>query len=117
MAITEIYANRTAYESALIDVSADDNLTSAIDLVDWHLIGIVMPAAWTAADITFEGSHDNSTFNTILNQFGTTYTLTVSTDQYIFLSVADTYSFPRYIKIGTSAGQAADRTLILVLAK
>jgi len=116
--ISETGLQNLAYmDDILIDADVDDDLTGSIDLSDWKLKGIIMPAAWTAADITLLGSHDDTTFNTIYNPQGTVYTLTVTTDSYVIIPLADSASFPRYLKIATSAGQAADRTLVLVLER
>ncbi len=115
--IVSVNKNKEAYLSMLFDVSADDDLTLSADLQDWCIVGVIMPAAWTAADITIEGSHDDTTFNTITSQTGTTYTLTVSASKYVHLNISDTFNFPRYIKLASSTGQASDRTVILELKR
>lgn len=108
---------KSAYIDVLIDQDVDDDLTGAADLQNYSLVGVIMPATWTAADITFEGSVDDTTFNTIKSNSGTTYTLTVAASEYIYIPISDSFLFPRYIKVATSAGQAADRTVTLVLKK
>lgn len=102
----------------LIDVSEDSDLTGPIDTQDYSLIGIEIPAAWDAANITFEGSLDNSTFNTIKDQYGITYTVTVGgADEYIKIPFSDSWVFPRFLKVATTNVQTADRTLTLVFAR
>jgi hypothetical protein len=116
-----------------IDQSDDDNLTQDYAAIDGLLVvGIEMPAAWTAANITFEGSNGTDlteqggtgpfgvgaeatkTFGVLADQNGTTITVTapaalefIQLDPSKFLGV-------RYLKLGTSAGQAADRIFWLV---
>lgn len=119
MAITEVGETRTqGYETVTIDISADDDLTTAVYLDNWKIKGVITPSAWTTADITFQGSHDNSTFNTIYERDSdTAYTVEAGASRYITIPVADTWQFPPYIKVATSAGQAADRDIILVLER
>jgi hypothetical protein len=105
------------YMDVLFDISADDDLTGSIDLQDFTLVGIVMPAAWTAADITLEGSVDDTTFNAINAKNGTTYTITAAASQFIAIPVADSFPFPRYLKLASSAAQLADRTLTLLIKR
>ena len=104
-----------AYIDVIFDITADDDLTLAADLQGYKITGVIMPATWTAADITFEGSIDDSTFNPIKSKSGVAYTLTVSASDFIHLPLSDTYNFPRYIKVGSSNPQGADRTVKLVL--
>jgi len=57
-----------------------------------------------------------STFNVIKNSAGATYTVTVSTSQFVWLPVSDTFPFPRYIKLGSSTNQlSADREIIVLM--
>jgi hypothetical protein len=78
-----------------------------------------MPAAWTAANLTFQVSHDGgSTYADLFDQFGVEIQASATVDRVILL---DTNLFlnVRYMKIrsGTSAtpvNQAAERSLILV---
>lgn len=101
----------------LIDQSVDDDLTGGIDTGQLHLTNILIPATWTTANITFQGSIDDSTYKPIKSG-GSLYTVTVgAAGDLCHIPVSDSFSFPRYIKIGTTAGQAADRTLTLVFKK
>lgn len=109
--------NRAYQYQVLIDISEDNDLTGGIFLSDFKLRGIITPASWTTADITFQGSSDDSTYNVIYNRTGSIYTVYAGASRYILIPVADTYLFPPYIKVGTTAGQAADRTLILILER
>lgn len=117
MAVTESYYNQLITIEATIDQSADDDLTPSIDLAGYQVVALQMPSAWTAANITLEGSVDNSTFQAVYNRAGVQYTITAAASRYITIDPSDSLSFPRYIKIATSAGQAADRTITLVLRK
>ena len=59
------------------------SLSGALDLNERTPVALLMPAAWTAASITFQASFDNSTFYNVFTAAGGEYTLTVDVDQYI----------------------------------
>lgn len=96
------------------------SLSGAVDLDEKRAHRIVMPAAWTAAGITFQVSYDGAAFNDLYTADGE-YTLSstvvgasrsIVLDQSIFYGV-------RHLKVrsGTSAApvnQGADRALVLV---
>jgi hypothetical protein len=78
-----------------------------------------MPAAWTAADITFQASFDNSTYYNVHDESGNEYTLTVAVDRYVTLDPVD-LAGASYIKVrsGTAAAatnQGAARTIFVVV--
>jgi hypothetical protein len=92
-------------------------LSGAVDLGRTVLAGIVMPAAWTAAVMTFDVSADNATF-VPLKYAGAEVSLTVaaseghSVDTSVFLGW-------RYLKVrsgtfATTVNQAAARTITLI---
>lgn len=112
-------------ESAVIASGA--SLSGAIDLRGTHvtnkglrLFGIVMPAAWTAANLTFQASFDGGT--TYVNMYdynGLEVVATASTSRLIVLDPVVFASIPLLkIRSGTAASavnQGGDRTLTLVL--
>lgn len=100
----------------LIDQSVDDDLTQAIDLENYNILGIVVPSAWTTANIIFFGSLDNDVFYPIKDKDGLTLAAVVGgTNEFILLPLSDSWNFPRYVKIGTTVSQAADRIITLWL--
>lgn len=86
------------------------------------LVGIVIPAAWTAAALTFQASADGTTYGDLYNTAGTEVTIpssAVAASRYIALDPSD-FAGIAYLKVrsGTSAAavnQTADRTLTLVV--
>ena len=82
------------------------------------IVGIQMPAAWTAASLTFDGSHDGTTFVPIHHGAGA-YTITAAQGAAASLGVSlDKEAFAPwpYVRIrsgviGTYVNQAAERTL------
>ena len=89
-----------------IDVSADDNLSSAAKVgVGQRIVGLQIPASMTSTSITFSVSSDNSTYRTLRNYTGAV-TLTIgATTAQIALDPAD-FVGVEWIKVGTGS---ADR--------
>mgnify|MGYP001568095056 FL=1 len=102
--------------------TATDGQSAEVDLKGFELEAIQMPAAWTAAAITFLGSDVAAgTFNDVYDSGGTELNLTVAAARMIGLTEAHRAVLKalRFIKIrsgtsGTPVVQAASRTLILV---
>lgn len=92
---------------------------SGAAFVGGRLSAIIMPAAWTAANLTFQGSEDDSTYNDLYDDAGTEYVVTAGASRYIVL---DPLAFVGvdFVKIrsGTSAtpvNQGAARVVRFVL--
>jgi hypothetical protein len=99
-----------------VTISSGASLAAAgLDIQDRAIVGIDMPAAWTTANLTFQTSDDNSTFQDLYDETGSEYTVTAAPARNIVL----VNSLPmghRYVKVrsGTSASavvQTADRVL------
>jgi hypothetical protein len=83
-----------------------------------HLSGIIMPSAWTPADITFQGSIDGENYYNIYDAAGNEYDILVDAGRYILLDV-QAFRTPLYLKIrsGTasvSVTQSDDRVITLL---
>lgn len=102
----------------LIDQSVDDDLSEAVPLGGRVLTGLVMPAAWTAANITFQASVDGTTYYALEDvTTGTPVAVGITSpaaSKHYALNPNLWFSV-RFLKIATSAGQAADRTIQLIL--
>ncbi len=98
------------------------SLSAAVNLGGLELVGVAMPAAWTAASLTFAGLAADGTYGKIQNEAGTELTITSPGAQlYIALSQAVTGVVRGLgsIKVrsgtaGTPVNQGADRTLWLI---
>lgn len=90
---------------------------------DQALVGIAMPAAWTAAVLTFSVSYDaGATWSEVVKADGTAYTLTVAAAQTVMVPFYDLLGIPYWAllrvrsgTLGTPVNQAAARTLTLIL--
>jgi len=100
-------------------ILSGQSLSAAIDLEQLNIATILFPAAWDAADITFQTSPDGVTYGDLINDSGVEVKRTPTPGKSMGLNIPE-LSGVRYLKIrsGTSASpvnQAADRTLTLTL--
>lgn len=100
-------------------IAGGASLSAAVDIDGSSLVGIVMPAAWTAANLTFQGSSDDSVFNNLYDDAGTEVTVTAAAARYIAVQPSEFVGFDT-LKIrsgtsGTAVTQAAARTITLIL--
>lgn len=107
---------RTLY-SETATIAINQSLSAAIDLKGRSLVGIIMPSAWTTAQLSFQVSLDGSTYVNLYNTQGDEFISEASTSRFIAMSQFE-FLPVRYVKIrsGTSAvpvNQAAARSLVL----
>lgn len=98
-------------------------LSQGLNLGSWRVAGLVMPAAWTAADLTFEAGvlPDGATFD-LYDDAGAEVALTVAPGRYVALTGAarEALDAVRWARLrsgtaGAPVNQAADREVIVVL--
>ena len=94
------------------------SLSGAVDLAGKTLLGIIMPATWTAANLTFQVSTDGITYYDLYDNIGTEKTILSASNRFIFTVPADWVGV-RYVKVrsgtaGTPVNQAAARDIKLV---
>lgn len=105
-----------------VTIPSGQSLSSAVDLTDWILTRIDMPAAWTSAALTFQVSSDGVNFRDYYDSDGNELSIgsTVATASRAivpgFGGSLYWWAGVRYLKLrsGTSAApvnQAADRTI------
>lgn len=110
----KIYTTKTA------TIANGQSLSGVVDLEQLNITGLLIPAAWTAADITFQISPDGTTYGDLVDSSGNEIKLSgIAAGKFIGVNLAE-LSGARYLKIrsGTSASavnQAADRTISLIL--
>ena len=91
-----------------------------IDLGESQLVGLVMPATWTAANLTIlAASSPGGTFNPLHDEGGTEITITAAAARQISISSAKLQG-ARFIKVrsgtsGAPVNQAADRQIQLLV--
>lgn len=94
------------------------SLSAAIDVGDAMPVAVLMPAAWTAADLTFQASIDGTNWFELIDAFGTPATAKAAASQIVVLPASETY-WLRYLKIrsgtsGVPVNQGAERTLTVI---
>lgn len=102
-------------------IASGASVSGDLDLGTARLGRIAMPAAWTAADLTLQTSHDGTagSWNSLYDKEGAEYTIKAAQARSMLIPLSDMLSV-RYLRIrsGTSAApvtQAAARSLLLVL--
>lgn len=77
---------------------------------------ILMPAAWTAASLTFQGSMDGVNFFDLYNDSGVEYVIPALVSQSIILNVPLTFPYliVRSGTTGTPVNQGAARNISLI---
>jgi hypothetical protein len=91
-----------------IDISADDNLSEAVDKRFMDLCGLIIPTM-TSTAVTFLGSQDGVNFYPVWWD-GAALSITVTSGVVTMLDPL-WFSGVNYLKIGTGSGEAADRTI------
>jgi len=105
--------------TTIATIGAGASLSEAVTLPPGHVLcGIQMPADWTAAAITLQGSADNATFQDVYVAAGTEHSITAAAATTIALDPTLYRSFP-YLKVRSGTGasavnQAAARSIALI---
>ena len=98
-------------------------IANAASLSDGQALGgrtpsiIMMPSAWTAAALTFQGSHDGTTYYDLYDEEGTELTVPASSSRRIVLS-STFLTDHKYLKVrsgtaGTPVLQGAERIIYI----
>lgn len=106
------------YKTLTATISNGNSLSDAIDLKGFVLVNIQMPATWTTAVLSFQGSYDGVTYNDIYDNIGVEVTASAGASRCI-CELFKLAGF-RYLKIrsGTTATpvpQGGDRSLQIIL--
>lgn len=104
-----------------VTIASGQSLSPAVELTTEQLVGVQLPAGWTAADMTFQGSYDGVTYGDVFTQTGE-YKIpsaSLAASQHVILSPVDTASF-RFVKVrsgvtGAAVAQLADRVITLLI--
>lgn len=105
-----------------VTIAASGSLSDEIDLRGYELDAILMPAAWTAADLTFQAAEKSGgTFRNVYDDAGNEVTVSADASLAIPLSTpGEQLRGLRFIKVrsgtsGAAVNQAAERTVTLVV--
>lgn len=105
-----------------VTIANGASLSGEVDLEGFALVGIIMPAAWTAAVLTFAAaSGSGGTFNPVYDDAGVEVSAQAAAARSIGVdSAAVALASFRFLKVrsgtsGAAVNQDADRTITLVL--
>jgi hypothetical protein len=103
-------------KEVLIDISSDDDLSNAISIAEDEIVGLEIPTL-TSANVTFQvASKDSGPYVPLFKSDGSAaYTITAATGNLIVW--VPELAPVEFVKVATSAGQAADRTFKFLLKK
>lgn len=104
------------YETATI--ANGGSLSAAVNLQGRVLCGVIMPSAWTAAGLSFQASHDGSTYVEVMDFDGVALATVVTASVYVPLDAAN-FAGANYVKVrsgtsGAAVNQGAERAITLV---
>lgn len=108
-------ANLKIVRTGTVTIATDAFLSNALEVGRLTPIRVNMPAAWSAANLTLQGSDDDGTTYRNVYNTGGEYTITAAASRAIVLDPNDLVGFTHIkIRSGTAAstvGQAAARTV------
>jgi hypothetical protein len=110
---------RNYIERVAVSIALNEALSGAVQLKGRVPVAVVMPADWTAADLTFQASYDGATYwNLYDGDTDAEVSVQAAEDRHIVLDHNKFYG-AQYLKVrsGTAASavnQEAARTLYLV---
>lgn len=104
--------------STMATIGSGQSLSGLVDLQDSRATGIILPAAWTAASVTFQVSADNVTYQNLYDSSGTEVAVPVAASRAVNLDPAAFLGW-RYLKLrsgtsGVAVNQAASRDIWVV---
>ena len=110
--------NHVTVEDAVIPITTSTSNTIDTEGGRRQIVGLQMPAAWTAASLTFDGSHDGTTFVPIHHGAGA-YAITAAQGAAASLGVSlakEAFAGWPYVRIrsgiiGAYVNQVAARTI------
>lgn len=106
------------YETVTIANGA--SLSGALNIDQRNLFAILMPAAWTSAAMTFQGSYDGTTYYDLYDENGVEINFTVAASRYVLISAPIKFLGLKKLKVrsGTSASavnQGGDRAIGIIV--
>ena len=107
------------YDVFWVTIPNGASVAPVANLDGFSLVGIEMPAAWTAASLTFQAAaSSDANVQNMYDATGTEYTVTAAAARYIQLPPADfigvQFLIVRSGTSGTPVAQGADRVIGLV---
>jgi hypothetical protein len=101
-----------------VTITNGTSLSTVAHVGEETLVGIILPAGWDVAALTFQVSNDNVTFYNLYDKDAEVTVTSAAGSRSVALDPVKTFPYP-YLKIrsgtsGTPVNQTADRSIILL---
>jgi hypothetical protein len=107
---------------ATVTIEGGASLSNPIDLGRYRLMGIILPSAWVAANLSFQASVDDTTYVELTDDTGTAVSVTGTANVFLAFgsAVAAKFAAVRFLKVrsgtsGSPVNQLPDMLVTLVL--
>lgn len=102
-----------------VTIKSGESLSDGVNFYGERLTGLVMPAAWTTAGITFQGSIDGVTWCDLHNPDGEIVLASPAASKMYALTISN-YMPCKFIRLrsglaSAAVNQLADRTITLIV--
>lgn len=101
------------YNYQAVTISSGQTVSGAIDLQGHTICGLIMPAAFTSASLTFSMSQTVGGTYAVINKDGSDLSKTVAASKYIVLSPSE-FAGINFLKLISGSAEAANRQVIVV---
>jgi hypothetical protein len=96
-------------------------MADGVDLNQFTPVGVLLPAGWTSAGLSFAASPDGATYGALYDKDGEVMIATLAGGEYVVLDPLKFFG-ARWLKIrsgtaGSPVNQGADRVLTLVVRR
>lgn len=98
-------------------ITSGQSLSASIEVNGEHVIGVIVPAAWTAAGLSFQGSFDGTNFFELYDMTGVAITIPVVASSYTVIQPTAMHGV-NFVKVrsGTSGSPVTQAsTMVLTL--
>lgn len=109
------------YNQAVATISSGQSLSAAVAVGAGVVTALIMPSAWTAADISFQGSIDGVSFYDLYDAYDGEVTAKVAANRYVSIEGIN-FAGLTFLKMRSGPGaaavnQGADRAITVVARK
>ena len=102
-----------ARKGGAVTIANADTKSDPIHCKNADLVGLLMPAAFTGASVSFETSNtSDGTFSPVYDSAGVLVSATAGTNRIITLPPSATAAFLGYVKVVSAQAEAAERSII-----
>ena len=106
------------YES--VTIANGSSLSDALNIGNRDVFALIMPAAWTSAGLTFQGSFDGTNYYNLYDDAGNEISFTVGASRYVVIASPAKFFGLKKLKIrsgtsGSAVNQAADRVIGVIV--